>query len=92
MFLEALMLEWGVEFEAAGSTTFEREDLDQGFEPDEGYWITQVERLDPERGYDPARPRTGSSRSARTGGFTRFARMKIRPFELSRLVAANAMI
>ena len=55
MFLETLMLEWGVEFEAAGSTTFEREDLDQGFEPDEGYWITQVERLDPERGYDPDR-------------------------------------
>lgn len=55
MFLEALMMEWGVEFEAAGSTTFEREDLDQGFEPDEGYWIAQVDRLDPERGYDPQR-------------------------------------
>jgi Uma2 family endonuclease len=43
--LEALLVEWDLDFAALGSTTFRREDLDRGLEPDECYWILQVQEM-----------------------------------------------
>lgn len=50
--LEALLVDLGLDFEALGSSTFRRRDLDRGLEPDECYWIKHaldvrgLERLD----------------------------------------------
>jgi len=43
--LECIMTELEIDFEPGGSTTFKREDLDRGFEPDECYWIEQWEAV-----------------------------------------------
>ncbi len=37
--LETLALELDIDIRSGGSTTFKREDLDRGLEPDECYWI-----------------------------------------------------
>jgi Uma2 family endonuclease len=37
--VEAMTEELGIEISSSGSTTFRREDLEQGLEPDECYWI-----------------------------------------------------
>lgn len=38
-FLDTLSLELNIEIRSGGSTTFKREDLDRGLEPDECYWV-----------------------------------------------------
>lgn len=37
--LESLLSDWDIDYEALGSTTFRREDLEKGLEPDECYWF-----------------------------------------------------
>jgi len=44
--LECLMEELEMRFRAGGSTTFRREALDRGMEPDECYWTTRLDELD----------------------------------------------
>jgi Uma2 family endonuclease len=43
--LTVVALEWGIECRAAGSTTFKREDLEKGFEPDECFYIQNAGRI-----------------------------------------------
>lgn len=43
--LEVLMLELNIERESAGATTWRREDLDRGLEPDECYYIANASRV-----------------------------------------------
>jgi Uma2 family endonuclease len=45
MILDHLMSELDVEFFVAGSTTFRREDLQRGAEPDDCYYIRHAERM-----------------------------------------------
>lgn len=40
--IETLAVEWNIEFEALGSTTFKRADLFKGFEPDSCFYIQNV--------------------------------------------------
>ena len=40
--LEALLADWNLDYEALGSTTFRREDLERGLEPDECYWLREA--------------------------------------------------
>ena len=37
--------EWGLEYERLGSTTFRRQDLERGTEPDECFYLQNVERI-----------------------------------------------
>jgi len=39
LLLEALLVDRDIDFEPGGSTTFRRQDLDRGLEPDECYWL-----------------------------------------------------
>ncbi len=45
MLFERLSEELDIEIFAGGSTTFQREDLERGFEPDECYYIQNAERM-----------------------------------------------
>lgn len=38
--IEILIVELDLDFESVGSTTFKREDLERGFEPDEGFYFS----------------------------------------------------
>lgn len=42
-FVEALLEEWNMDFENAGSTTFKRKDIKRGFEPDSCFYIHHPE-------------------------------------------------
>ncbi len=43
--LEALTEEMDIEIKSGGSLTCRRQDLDQGFEPDESYWIERAAQM-----------------------------------------------
>ena len=43
--IEIALEELNINFRNAGSTTFKREDLDRGFEPDSSFYIQHVERI-----------------------------------------------
>lgn len=43
--LVVLGLEWGVEYCNAGSTTFKREDLERGFEPDSCFYVQHAAQI-----------------------------------------------
>jgi Uma2 family endonuclease len=43
LLVEELAVEWDLDVESAGSTTFRREDLARGFEPDECFYFTNIE-------------------------------------------------
>ena len=43
--IEIALEELNINFRNAGSTTFKREDLDRGFEPDSSFYIQNVERI-----------------------------------------------
>lgn len=45
LFINTVTEEWKVEIEGAGSTTFQREDVQKGFEPDASYYIRDPERI-----------------------------------------------
>lgn len=45
LLVNALAEEWGVEARGFGSTTFRREDLSKGFEPDSCFYIQNVESI-----------------------------------------------
>jgi hypothetical protein len=55
--------EMDVEVEALGSTTYKRQELERGFEPDSCFYVENIERV---RGKDQTRPGGGSA--ARLGG------------------------
>ncbi len=52
--IECLMLELGIDFCSGGSQTFQRQDLDRGFEPDECYWIQNWRKVKTMLRHDPA--------------------------------------
>ncbi|HWE40584.1 MAG TPA: Uma2 family endonuclease [Isosphaeraceae bacterium] len=52
--IEILSLELDIPIKGGGSTTFRREDLDRGLEPDECYWIANQPRIAGEREIDLA--------------------------------------
>ena len=39
LIVDLIALEWSLDLEAAGSTTFKREDVERGFEPDAAFYI-----------------------------------------------------
>ncbi len=43
--VKELAVEFDLDVEGAGSTTFKREDLDRGFEPDECFYFRNIERV-----------------------------------------------
>ena len=45
LLVEELAVEWDLDLESAGSTTFRREDLARGFEPDECFYFTNIEAV-----------------------------------------------
>jgi Uma2 family endonuclease len=45
MLVELLAGEWDLDIEAAASTTFQREDLAQGFEPDASFYLQHAARI-----------------------------------------------
>ncbi len=45
LLVEVLAEEMGLDVDSAGSTTFRREDLERGFEPDECFYFRNVERV-----------------------------------------------
>ncbi len=45
LFINAITEEWNIEIEGAGSTTFQREDIAKGFEPDASYYFHNLERI-----------------------------------------------
>src|SRR5262245_21198732 len=45
LFINTVTEEWKIEIEGAGSTTFQREDAQKGFEPDACYYIRNPERI-----------------------------------------------
>ena len=45
LLVELLALELDVDVESAGSTTFKREDLERGFEPDKCFYFSNIERV-----------------------------------------------
>jgi Uma2 family endonuclease len=53
--LEDSLLHCGVEFVSGGSTTFDREDLRKGFEPDDCYWLERLPEMTHARRFDPHR-------------------------------------
>lgn len=52
---ETLTLELGIDTRPGGNTTFRREDLAKGLEPDECYWIANEARMRPLHDWDPER-------------------------------------
>jgi Uma2 family endonuclease len=50
---EAMTEELNVPVEGGGSTTFQREDLERGLEPDECYWIEHEAQMRVKDDYDP---------------------------------------
>jgi Uma2 family endonuclease len=51
--LEALFLAFDVDFLNGGSTTFKSQLIDRGFEPDECYWLTNLDKVADVSAYDP---------------------------------------
>ena len=45
LLVEELAVELDVDVESAGSTTFKREDLTRGFEPDECFYFQNIEHV-----------------------------------------------
>ena len=45
LLVEELAVEWDLDLESASSTTFKREDLARGFEPDECFYFTNIEAV-----------------------------------------------
>jgi Uma2 family endonuclease len=43
--VSTILQEWGEDFDNCGSTTFLREDIARGFEPDSCFYIQNVERV-----------------------------------------------
>jgi Uma2 family endonuclease len=41
--VDTICEEWGIDIVSAGSTTFKREDIDRGFEPDSSFYIQNAE-------------------------------------------------
>jgi len=54
-FIETIAEECGVAILPGGSMTFQREDLERGFEPDECFWIANEARMRGRADYDPTR-------------------------------------
>jgi Uma2 family endonuclease len=54
-FVETIAEECGVAILPGGSITFQREDLERGFEPDECYWIANEGQMRGRPDYDPTR-------------------------------------
>jgi Uma2 family endonuclease len=54
-FVETIAEEYGVAILPGGSMTFQREDLERGFEPDECFWIANEARMRGRADYDPTR-------------------------------------
>jgi Uma2 family endonuclease len=55
LLVELLAAEAALDVESAGSTTFRREDLDRGFEPDECFYFSEnAERMRRKDGIDPS--------------------------------------
>lgn len=52
LFINTVTEEWKIEIEGAGSTTFQREDAQKGFEPDACYYIRNPERIRGKRRLD----------------------------------------
>lgn len=53
--LECLLDAMDIPYEGGGSTTFKRQDLDRGLEPDECYWIRSWQAFAFNEAYDPQR-------------------------------------
>jgi Uma2 family endonuclease len=53
--VEILAEEFNLPIESAGSTTFQREDLERGFEPDDCFWIQHERQMRGRLDWDPAR-------------------------------------
>jgi Uma2 family endonuclease len=51
--LETLTVELGIDLTSGGSTTFRREELERGMEPDECYWIEHEAEMRDKDSYDP---------------------------------------
>jgi len=51
--LEVLTLELRIRIHSGGSTTFRREELDRGIEPDDCYWIEHEEQMRCKATFDP---------------------------------------
>lgn len=52
--IESVMVERDVDFTCGGSTTFRRQDLDRGLEPDDCYWISSYPAVADMEQWDPA--------------------------------------
>ena len=52
LLVEELAVEWDLDVESAGSTTFRRGDLARGFEPDECFYFTNIEAVRGKRNID----------------------------------------
>jgi Uma2 family endonuclease len=52
LLVEELVVEWDLDVENAGSSTFRREDLERGFEPDECFYFTNIEAVRGKRDVD----------------------------------------
>lgn len=50
--VEIIAEEWNVDIRNLGSTTFKREDLERGFEPDSCFYVQNVERIRGKRRFD----------------------------------------
>lgn len=50
---ERLLVVAGIDYLPGGSTTFKRQDLDRGLEPDECYWVAHAARMRKNESYDP---------------------------------------
>lgn len=50
--VETVADEWNIEFDNLGSTTFRREDLERGFEPDSCFYIRSVDQIQGKRQID----------------------------------------
>ena len=44
-FIVIIAMEWDIEYRNAGSTTFKREDLERGFEPDSCFYVQHAEQI-----------------------------------------------
>lgn len=53
-FVEIVLEERGVEFDNVGSTTFKREDLQRGFEPDSSFYVQSIESINDKEQIDLA--------------------------------------
>lgn len=52
--IETLALELDIDLQCGGSTTFRREEVERGLEPDECYWITHADEMIDVSAWDPA--------------------------------------